>query len=682
MRLILFFLLTILPSLCVIAQPKPGDVFREYIWIPDMVQSEGGKFLRVGGKLDYKINFDHLPEDRQINGYIPLPQYLDLDKAVKAEMQIEKVGSHEDTKNLRVSINKHPSIVFPAAKGIPEPDADYMHHTYPIAPIPLQQLKEGVENTFRFDVDATQKWNWPQNIIYGIVIRVYYKSDKLNIKPVLGGLADGSALTEKQELKLEDPNQNIRQVDYIGKYEDLNYEGDGIYNQWHYHYFRGKIKNHIGTSDAYPYSIVWNTSWVSDQEDIQVAARVVANSGLIYFTQPINGLHFDRSYHVELGKPYDQPKNWVTRSGEFESKIDLKTDPKDIEEAKFYWVSWSPCYANGIYINDHKVFDKEGPCYEYMNHEVDLDDPMILQQGTNIIKTALEPLHDGQMVHGMEVQWPGIMLKVRTRKPASFKASVSDYEGRSHFMVETAKVTYYYDIKGGGFSRMIDSEGKDWINFKMKPWGEYPAAAASSFRGLPNMIFQDADDGAGHPGHNKCTSWIEEEKIVTESLSGKWRWEWTFYDDYVVLDVVKTDRDRAFWFLYEGTPGGSFDPDNTYFGSDAMGPRKLTHDYFKGDIYREKISWMFTGSNSASNTLYLIHKTKDDHPDMIGLLGNSKEGLESEDGMTVFGFGRGEGVDRFLNGRNTFIIGLYPEKVDNDEQYQGLSEFIEQKLRK
>jgi hypothetical protein len=119
MKRIFFALLFFMAPGSAFAQSVPGDVFREYAWIPDMVESEGGKFLRVGGKLDYKINFDHFPEDRQDKGYIPLLQYLDMDKAVKAEMQIEKVASHEDTKNLRVSINRNASIVFPAAKGIP-----------------------------------------------------------------------------------------------------------------------------------------------------------------------------------------------------------------------------------------------------------------------------------------------------------------------------------------------------------------------------------------------------------------------------------------------------------------------------------------------------------------------------------------------------------------------------------
>jgi hypothetical protein len=155
---------------------------------------------------------------------------------------------------------------------------------------------------------------------------------------------------------------------------------------------------------------------VPDQENMKVAARVVANSGLIYFTEPIENLKFDRNYKVELCKPYEQPKNWVTRQDEFIEKIELKADPKTIEEARLYWVSWSPCYANGVYVNDIKVFDREGPCYEYMKHEVVIDDPSILKQGTNIIKTGKEPLHCGQMVHVMEVQWPGIMMKVKTKE--------------------------------------------------------------------------------------------------------------------------------------------------------------------------------------------------------------------------------------------------------------------------
>ena len=413
MNKIIAFLLLTLISFHLSAQPRPGDVFREYIWLPDLAVEEGGKFLRVGGRLDYKTNNDHFPADRHDDGHVLFGQYLKLNHATKAELVVEKLGSHEDTKNLRVSINRNSTIRIPNAKEIPEPESDYMHHTYPVANILLDQLNEGWENTFRFDVDTAQRWNWPQNIIYGLILRIYYNPEIADFKTNINGIDHGSALDEKQIIGLDDPNLNIKQVEYIGFYDGLNYEGDGIYKQWHYHYLRGRVIHHIGTAYMYPYQTTWDTSWIPDQDEIKVSARIVSNSGLIYFTKPVENLKLKRNYIVELCKPFDQPKNWVTREDEFESKIELRIDPSRIEEARIYWTSWSPCYANGIYINDIKVFDNEGPCYEYMSHDIKIEDVSVINQGINIIKTGKEPLHDGQMVHGMEVQWPGIMMKVK-----------------------------------------------------------------------------------------------------------------------------------------------------------------------------------------------------------------------------------------------------------------------------
>lgn len=661
------------------AQPKPGDVFREYVWLPTMVGEEG-KFLRVGGRFDYKIYEDHFSADNHQDGYIPLMQDVDLKKAIKAEVVIEKLGSHEDTKNLRVSWNRNPSVIFPTARGIPEPESDYMFHNYPTIEIPLDQLKDEMGNSFRFDVDTIQRWNWPQNIIYGVVLRIYYDHELAHYKPDLTGVAEADFLQEKHTLGLTEKNASIYKVEYIGHFEDINWEGDGIYEQWHYHYFRGRVVHNIGSSIMYPFEVDWNTSWLPDQVNIKLAARVTSNNGLIYFTQSVEGLKPNRDYSVELCKPYGQPKNWVTRADTFTSRFNMKTHPAKVEEAKAYWVSWSPCYSNGVFINDVKIFDRNELCYEYMAHEVDIPDPSILKQGINTIKTGKEPVHDGQMVHGMEVQWPGIIIKVKTKKKPAFKATVEEYEGRQHFKVTTPKVTYFYDVKGGGFSRIIDDEGNDWVSFKMEPWGEYPASAASSFRGLPNIVFQGDDDGAGHPGHDKCQSWIENSKIVTESLSGKWKWSWEFYEDHAVMSVLATDTSRAFWFLYEGTPGGTYDPANTYFGTSNGGPEKLTYDYYTADIYREKFQWMYTINNQVDNTFYMVQFQDDDQSDMISLLGNTKKGIDSPDGMTVFGFGRGEGITRYLKGRHTFIIGMYPKKIETEADHKKLSKFIDQKF--
>lgn len=677
----LFSLLVFAAGLQLLAQPGPGDLFREYVWLPEMV-AEQGKFLRVGGRLDYKTGTAHFPAEQHQDGYISLLQDIELQNAIKAEMVVEKLGSHEDTKNLRVSVNRHPSIVFPPAGGIPEPESDYMHHHYPVVQIPLDHLKEGTGNSFRFDVDSIQRWSWPQNIIYGVILRIYYKPELADFRPALKGVTNGGLLREEQPLELNEKNASIYRVEYIGYYDDINWEGDGIYRQWHYHYFRGRVVHNIGTAGMYPFSVVWNTSWLPDQDDIKVAARVTSNTGLICFTEAVEGLRLERDYSVELCRPYDQPPNWVTRAGEFTAKFELKTDPSRIGEARAFWTSWSPCYANGVYINETKIYDREELCYEYRAHEVVIKDPEILKQGTNLIRTGKEPLHDGQMVHGMEVQWPGIMVKVRTESKPDFRATVEEYEGRPHYKIETPKVIYYYDIKGGGFSRILDADGNDWISFKMEPWGEYPGSAAGSFRGLPNMVFQGADGGAGHPGHDRCESWIEEKKIVTGSISGKWKWSWEFFDDHAVLRVLSADPDRDYWFLYEGTPGGRFDPENTYFGTSNGGPEQLAYDYCTGDVFRGTFQWIYTGHSKVARTFYMIHCSDDDGPDMVSLLGNTENGLHSPDGMTVFGFGRGEGVTRYLTGKQRFIIGIYPNKIDGATRHHTLSEFIRERYMK
>lgn len=251
------------------------------------------------------------------------------------------------------------------------------------------------------------------------------------------------------------------------------------------------------------------------------------------------------------------------------------------------------------------------------------------------------------------------------------------YEGRPHLLVKTRALDYYYDIRGGGFSRILDSQGADWIGFKMEPWGAYPASAASSFRGLPNLVFQGEDDGAGHPGHDQCHSWVDEGRIITESLSGKWKWSWEFHDRHAVLEIQKTDPDRSYWFLYEGTPGGSYNPGESYFGSDQGGPYPASHDYYKGEILWDQFQWMYMGTEHSQGVFFLVQPSGDTLGDMISFLGNTESGMASPDGMTVFGFGRGKEANPLLQTPQRFIIGFYPEHIEDAEAHYVLKTYIE-----
>ncbi len=211
----------------------------------------------------------------------------------------------------------------------------------------------------------------------------------------------------------------------------------------------------------------------------------------------------------------------------------------------------------------------------------------------------------------------------------------------------------------------------------MEPWGAYPASAASSFRGLPNLVFQGEDDGAGHPGHDKCSSRMENNKIITESLNGLWLWSWEFFEDHAILEVLRTDPDRSYWFLYEGTPGRSFTPGSSYLGSDKGGPFPGGYDYFKGDILWGSFQWMYSGNILSPATFYMVQKKQDEHMDMISFLGNTEAGLDSPDGMTVFGFGRDREATPLLRGPQKFIIGMYPEKIEDHVKHEQISQYIQ-----
>ena len=77
--------------------------------------------------------------------------------------------------------------------------------------------------------------------------------------------------------------------------------------------------------------------------------------------------------------------------------------------AQLVWVSWSPGYMNGIFVNGQRVFDNEGPKYQYYAHRITLDDLNAFRRGQNSLSTSSSPKGH----HGMEVNRPGIMVLVQ-----------------------------------------------------------------------------------------------------------------------------------------------------------------------------------------------------------------------------------------------------------------------------
>ncbi|MGC9341186.1 MAG: hypothetical protein ACP5E3_00645, partial [Bacteroidales bacterium] len=398
-----------------LAQPKPGDWFREYTWtLPQLEKNE--KFLRVGGRFDYRLQTPQFEESQYKEGWIILPGNLDLKNALRAEVMVEKNLCHDYTTGLAISFNENEHIRFPEAGGIPAPQESYMHHTFPNVEIPLDHLKEGQENYFSLEVDSFQHWNWPQNLVYGLKLRVYYEVNQKDLPRVIYKGQNEQSQTLSFSVEYKDPDK-IEKVDYLGYYEGPDMNGDGIFKEWHYGWFRGEMRYHIGSTSELPLDCTWKTEWIPDQkEDIKVAARVTfTENDLVYFTEAIEGVKLERVDAVHFCMPYNIPQQWITRNQEYSSLFYFDGETENIEEIKIVWRSWSPGYMNGLYLNDLLFFVREGGKYVYYDHEIVIDDPgiiSILNKGINSIKTGKTPRYNWEMVHGMDVFYPGPMILI------------------------------------------------------------------------------------------------------------------------------------------------------------------------------------------------------------------------------------------------------------------------------
>jgi hypothetical protein len=255
------------------------------------------------------------------------------------------------------------------------------------------------------------------------------------------------------------------------------------------------------------------------------------------------------------------------------------------------------------------------------------------------------------------------------------------YQQRPHFKITTPAATYLFDRKGGGFSGIIDKDGADWISYKNDTAAaSYPASAGNRYRGLPNAVFGNEDGGVGHPGFDKAVSEQSgTNEITTNSISGKWQWTWTFYREYAVWNITKTDTSRFYWLLYEGTVGGKWNNiSDKYWGSSNTMNGRMT-DFYKNQALFAPASFLYFGDKTINRIFYMVQKEPDGLDDIVGWLGNETNGmLSSPDGMVVAGLGRNKDGKPTMQQANTFRIGFIERKITGSRQYRTIKKMMQQ----
>jgi hypothetical protein len=240
------------------------------------------------------------------------------------------------------------------------------------------------------------------------------------------------------------------------------------------------------------------------------------------------------------------------------------------------------------------------------------------------------------------------------------------YEGREQFKIVAAGATWFYDKAGGGFSRLIDREGRDWIGFHESPSRKSPAGAAADFRGIPNLVHgnDNPDAGVGHPGFNRCESVIVgSDAIRTISKSRVWQWTWRFTAAHAELTIERADADQPWWFLYEGPPAGRFLPREQYWGTDLGGPRRETPNHASRESIQGNWRWAYFGDTGVARVLFVAQLGRDAITDTFSYMGNTPAGINSPDGMVVFGFGRVGALPLMKGAGGKFVVGFIEQAV-------------------
>jgi hypothetical protein len=404
-------LLALLSALTLCAEPQPGDVFQEFTY--------GWRFGEVdlGSKRE---GIDNMRKNSRQEHAIELPR---LASVTGAEVSIEYWGGHIGTSEQKFQVNGGDWIDIPQPQGTPTNPQCY-HRTIlgrATVTIPVTSLQQG-RNVFRFHAgpQVCYGFDWGFYWVYSFTVRLYSKPGEETAGRIVSP-AEGDEIGDNPRLVVEAGKKDkpISSVEFIGKYEDFNWEGDGVFRQWHYITMRGQLRLHIGTVTSAPYAVTWNTSWVPDQtEPVELTARITDAYGNVYLTPGVK-VHFRRKGRsVRMYKALDVPEVFAVRVGrKKECKFQVADDLSRARAARIVLSTWSAAHGDEIGLNGTKLVDRVGLVHNYSFDSIPV--PLRnIKPGDNVFY-----IFSNTKEHALEVNWPGPVLLVEygedKRKPAS-----------------------------------------------------------------------------------------------------------------------------------------------------------------------------------------------------------------------------------------------------------------------
>lgn len=395
------------------ANPKPGDVFREY-----HLTGGGGNGYQDMKWADEFVFISHHTGEKSTRGNRVIED-VDLKNAVRAEIVVSHWGGHIGSQFRRIVFNNNSPVNLPLIKNTTgKPECYFSQQSQAPCEIPLEYLFHG-DNEFRLEVDnqICYSFNWGWFWTNQVVLRVYYDSKEMNYpygyieSPLANDTVSGFS---KISCKIE--KGSIERVEFVGHYTDFSWGGSGEFTNWHGIFWMKdtRLQRHIGTtSGLYPY-LNWDCRWIPDQENMAISARLIDSSGLIYMTEAVENISL--AHHAREVKMYssaDVPENFATQTDSAICTIIIPDKLNNAFLAKLVMSTFSGgTLDREVYIND--VLIAKGGWGLW--HRLDFCEEYVpvgaLKTGANEFKIKAD--YPGE--HAFEINWPGPVLFIEFNK--------------------------------------------------------------------------------------------------------------------------------------------------------------------------------------------------------------------------------------------------------------------------
>ena len=339
-----------------------------------------------------------------------------------AELYLELWGGHPGTANKRVTPNGRTTYYLPEV-GAP---AGRCTHHYPVVKLKPSDLVPGY-NAFQFAVDQGSTF-WGEFIVDEACVRCELPSQHPAIAK--SGLSAFSARLESARSTAGEafdlallpqglPASAISRVEIRGFYEGYDENGNTQTRDWHGFTTKRKPVAYVGSAEAAPFRVRWDTSMLPEQREMAVKAIVYfrEHPGIVYETRALGGLltpSRGTSRVSHYGMSTRPAPFWSRANNKRVATITLDAAPDLIEKAELHVVVWDGGRGNvkDYFTLNGQQFDVARDARHNTIYSVLSVPPALLRKGLNEIVLLSDTEH-----HGIEVLEPGPALVLRGPLP-------------------------------------------------------------------------------------------------------------------------------------------------------------------------------------------------------------------------------------------------------------------------